>query len=91
MKSPFVMQTMCDVINKPIKVCNTDQACALGAAMFAATAAGVYTKVEDAIANMNSGFSKEYKPNPTNVEAYAKLYREYVKLGEFTENELYNK
>ena len=91
LKSPFVMQTMCDVINKPIKVCNTDQACALGAAMFAATAAGVYAKVEDAIANMNSGFSKEYKPNPANVEAYAKLYREYVKLGEFTENELYNK
>ena len=90
LKSPFVMQTMCDVINKPIKVCNTDQACALGAAMFAATAAGVYTKVEDAIANMNSGFSKEYKPNPDNVKAYAELYNKYQELGKFTETALFN-
>lgn len=90
LKSPFVMQTMCDVINKPIKVCNTDQACALGAAMFAATAAGVYTKVEDAIAAMNSGFSKEYRPNPDNVKAYEAIYNDYLKLGQFTEKELYN-
>lgn len=90
LKSPFVMQTMCDVINKPIKVCNTDQACALGAAMFAATAAGVYSKVEDAIAAMNSGFNKEYHPNPENVKAYAEIYDNYIKLGKFTEQELFN-
>ena len=89
LKSPFVMQTMCDVINKPIKVCNTDQACALGAAMFAATAAGIYKKVEDAIAAMNSGFSKEYRPNPENVKTYANLYKNYQKLGKFTEEQLY--
>lgn len=89
LKSPFVMQTMCDVINKPIKVCNTDQACALGAAMFAATAAGIYKKVEDAIAAMNSGFSKEYRPNPENVKIYANLYENYQKLGKFTEEQLY--
>lgn len=83
------MQTMCDVINKPIKVCKTDQACALGAAMFAATAAGVYGKVEDAIAAMNSGFSKTYVPNPENVKAYGEIYQSYVKLGKFTEEELY--
>lgn len=83
------MQTMCDVINKPIKVCNTDQACALGAAMFAATAAGVYNKVEDAIQNMNSGFSKEYIPQPENVKAYSELYKKYIKLGQFTEKELF--
>lgn len=75
LKSPFVMQTMCDVINKPIKVCNTDQACALGAAMFAATAAGIYKKVEDAIENMNSGFSKEYIPQLENVKAYEDIYK----------------
>lgn len=89
LKSPFVMQTMCDVINKPIKVCNTDQACALGAAMFAATAAGIYKKVEDAISAMNSGFSKEYRPNPENVKTYANLYKNYQKLGKFTEEQLY--
>ena len=85
LKSPFVMQTMSDVLNMPIKVCNTDQACALGAAMFAATAAGVYAKVEDAIAAMNSGFAKEYTPNAKNAAAYEKLYKRYLEIGAFTE------
>jgi L-ribulokinase len=89
LKSPFVMQTMCDVLNLPIKVCNTDQACALGAAMFAATAAGVYNKVEDAIAAMNSGFAKTYTPNAENSKKYAALYENYSKLGAFTEKELF--
>lgn len=87
LKSPFVMQTLSDVLNMPIKVCKTDQACALGAAMFAATAAGEYTKVEDASASMNSGFAKEYRPNKHNVKEYQKLYDKYVKLGKFTEAE----
>ena len=90
LKSPFVMQTMSDVLGMPIKVCNTDQACALGAAMFAATAAGVYSKVEDAIAAMNSGFAKEYQPDAGNHARYEALYGTYLKLGAFTENELYN-
>jgi L-ribulokinase len=89
LKSPFVMQTMSDVLNMPIKVCNTDQACALGAAMFAATAAGVYAKVEDAIAAMNSGFAKEYQPDVQRHSQYAALYETYLKLGDFTEKELY--
>lgn len=90
LKSPFVMQTLSDVLNMPIKVCNTDQACALGAAMFAATAAGVYNKVEDAIAAMNSGFAKEYTPNAENVKVYAEVYNNYIKVGQFTEKELFN-
>jgi L-ribulokinase len=90
LKSPFVMQTMSDVLNMPIKVCNTDQACALGAAMFAATAAGIYPKVEDAIAAMNSGFAKEYQPDEQRHLRYAALYDTYLKLGAFAEKELYN-
>lgn len=39
---------------------------------------------------MNSGFSKEYTPQPENVKAYAEIYKEYVKLGTFTEQELFN-
>lgn len=88
LKSPFVMQTMSDVLGMPIKVCNTDQACALGAAMFAATAAGVYSKVEDAIQAMNSGFAKEYQPDAARHEAYQSLYEKYVRLGKFTEQEM---
>ncbi len=90
LKSPFVMQTMSDVLNMPIKVCKTDQACALGAAMFAATAAGVYSKVEDAQKAMNSGFANEYQPNAENAKAYQEIYEKYQKIGQFTEKELFN-
>ena len=89
LKSPFVMQTLSDVLGMPVKVCNTDQACALGAAMFAATAAGVYTKIEDAIAAMNSGFAKEYFPDAARTAAYQKIYDQYLTVGKFTEEKLF--
>lgn len=87
-KSPFVMQTLADVLNMPIKVARTEQTCAFGAAMFAAVVAGVYTKVEDAQKAMGKGFEKEYQPNPVNVKVYADIYQKYSKLGRFTETEL---
>lgn len=83
LKSPFVMQILSDVLNMPIKVCATDQACALGTAMFAATAAGVYENVEGAIAAMNSGFACEYVPRPEVAAAYRLRYEEYLQLGAF--------
>ena len=89
LKSPFVMQTMCDVLGKPIKVCKTMQACALGAAMVAATAAGVYEKVEDASLAMSSGFSKEYVPDPARTKVYSEIYKKYLALGSFAEEALY--
>ncbi len=89
LKSPFVMQTLSDVLNMPIKVCRTDQACALGAAMFAATAAGVFSKIEDAQKAMGSGFASEYQPNAENAAAYNEIYEKYIKLGQFTEKELF--
>ena len=74
------MQVMSDVIGRPIKVCKSDQVCALGAAMFAATAAGRYRKVEDAIDAMNSGFSKEYIPDENKARVYHSRYYRYLSL-----------
>ena len=85
LKSPFVMQTLSDVLNMPIKVCKTDQACALGAAMFAATAAGIYQKVEDAQQAMGSGFANEYTPDSEKAKLYREIYNKYLTLGTFTE------
>ena len=48
-KSPFIMQMMADVMAMPIRIHKSEQTCALGAAMFAATVAGIYNKVEDAM------------------------------------------
>jgi L-ribulokinase len=84
-KSEFVMQTVADVLNMPIKVAKSEQTCALGAAMAAATAGGVYFSIEDAQKNMGSGFEKEYLPNKNNATVYQKMYKKYHKLGTFVE------
>ena len=88
LKSPFVMQTLADVLGMPIKVARAEQACALGAAMFAAVAAGVYTNIEDAQSALGKGFSMEYKPDTAKYDTYMKMYNKYIRLGNFTEYEL---
>ncbi|MCI0515900.1 ribulokinase [candidate division KSB1 bacterium] len=86
-KSPFVMQVTADVLNMPIKVAASEQACALGSAMAAATVAGLYPTVEAAQKVMGSGFEKIYKPNAANAAKYQKIYQKYTKLAEFIEKE----
>jgi len=80
-KSPFVMQTLADVMNMPIQVVASEQTCALGAAMYAAVVAGVYPSIKEAQSAMGQGFEKTYMPVPENVEKYQKLYAEYQILG----------
>lgn len=86
-KSPFVMQVMADVLNMPIKVAKSEQTPALGAAMLAATAAGVYKTVEDAKKAMGAGFDAEYQPIPENVKQYQTLYEKYTAFGHFIESQ----
>lgn len=86
-KSPFVMQTMADIMNMPIKIAATDQTCAFGAAMFAAVVAGLYPTVQDAQKAMGKGFEKEYQPIPENAKKYDELYKKYVALGQFVESQ----
>ena len=84
-KSPFIMQMMADVMDMPIRIHRSEQTCALGAAMFAATAAGIYNKVEEAMVAMGQGFDATYYPDATKVEVYKKRFDKYKKLGEFIE------
>jgi L-ribulokinase len=86
-KSPFVMQVVADVLNMPIKVARSEQACALGSAMAAAVAAGVYANTFEAQKKMGSGIETEYHPIPENVEKYKVLYEKYKKFGKFIEFE----
>ena len=85
-KSPYIMQMMADVIGMPIRIHKSEQTCALGAAMFAATVAGVYEQVEDAMEAMGQGFEAEYLPNISNHTIYQKRYIKYIKLAEIIEN-----
>jgi len=82
-KSPFVMQTVADVMEVPIRVARAEQACALGSAMAAATAAGRYGRLEEAQAAMGNGFEGEYRPDPERAATYRRLYERYTALGRF--------
>ncbi|QCR23579.1 ribulokinase [Pontibacter sp. SGAir0037] len=87
-KSPFIMQMMSDVINMPLRIHKSDQTCAIGAAMFAATAAGIYAKVEDAMDAMGQGFDAEYSPDPERAALYEKRFRKYEALGDLIEAQI---
>ncbi len=87
-KSPYIMQMMADIMNMSIRIHSSEQTCAAGAAMFAATAAGLYNKVEDAMVAMGQGFDAEYHPNNANVGLYTKRYEQYRALGSYMEQQI---
>jgi L-ribulokinase len=87
-KSPFIMQMMADVINMPIRIHKSDQSCALGAAMFAATAAGIHPSVENAMQEMGQGFDTIYHPDAKRTALYKKRYQQYIATGKFIEQQM---
>ena len=90
LKSPLVMQTLADVLGMPIKVAKSEQACAFGAAMFAAVVAGEHPDIYAAQKAMGQGFASVYTPNMDNHRVYMSAYEKYQKLGKFTETELFS-
>ncbi|WP_437840346.1 ribulokinase [Sorangium sp. So ce1153] len=87
-KSPFAMQVLADVLDMNVEVRAGEQPVALGAAMFAATAAGLHATVEGAQRAMSPGTEAIYRPDAARVALYDALYRDYVALGSFVEREL---
>ncbi|WP_340103310.1 ribulokinase [Rhodohalobacter sp. 8-1] len=84
-KSPYVMQTLANVLDMPIKIVRSDETCAMGAAMFAATAAGLFPTVEKAMTSMGDGFEKTYHPDKQKTDIYKELYSRYQQFGEVIE------
>lgn len=76
-KSAFVMQTLANILNVPIKVATSEQACALGSAMFAAVVGGVHDHIGAAQHAMTSGYDLTYFPQEDKVAIYEKLYKRY--------------
>ncbi len=84
-KSPFVMQIMADVLNKPIRIANSKQPVAIGAAMFASVIAGLHKNIQAAQQAMAPGTSAEYKPDSERAALYYQMYKKYQQLGNFSE------
>lgn len=87
-KSPLIMQTLANVLNKPIKIAASDQAPALGAAIYAAVAAGIYTDVISASKALGSPFEAEYLPEPAQIKYYQAHMESYSQLADFIEHEV---
>jgi len=87
-KSPFIMQVTADVLDMPIKVAASEQACALGSAMAAAVAGGLYPDLPSAQKAMGSGFETIYRPDPENARKYRMHYERYKNICHFIETEL---
>lgn len=83
-KNALAMQIYADVLKRPLAVVGTDQGSALGAAIFAAVAAGKesggYDTVREASAAMKQKPSRVYMPRSGNSVIYDKLYADYLML-----------
>lgn len=90
-KSGYIMQLMADVTGRELKVNAAEQTCALGAAMFAAVAAGIYPTTDAAMKAMGQGFDRVYQPDSTKASYYQKRYQAYQRLGYFTEEEVHER
>ena len=75
-KSPFVMQFCADALNMPVSIVNSEQTCALGAAMFGAVASKVHPDICTAQRAMESGCGKVYMPQ-RNCDGRYELYRRF--------------
>lgn len=84
-KSGYIMQTLANVLNRPIIVAESDYAPALGAAIYAAVAAGGFPNVQEASKVLGSKIEAEYLPDPDQVAALQPLMAAYNDLSQFIE------
>lgn len=86
-KNKMLMQIYSDVTNMRINISASPQTPALGAAMFAAVAAGKekggYDDIFEAAKKMAKLKDEHYEPIKENAEIYKKLYAEYKKLHDY--------
>ncbi len=82
-KSPLMMQIYADITGRPMKISRSEQTPALGAAIFAAVAAGPaaggYASAAEAQKTM-VGIGHEYRPVAEHHRVYRRLYALYRQL-----------
>jgi L-ribulokinase len=82
-KNQLLVQIYADATGKPMKLAGSDQAPALGSAMHAAVAAGVYDDIEAAADKMGKIRDNVVEPIPENKAVYDRLYAEYKTLYDY--------
>lgn len=82
-KSDYIMQMMADVLQKQVAVLDADQTCALGSAINASVACGIYQDVEAASVNMAAKRIRTFVPDKE--KNYKQHYEEYLRLAKLAD------
>src|SRR3954452_25029769 len=80
LKNPVLMQIYADVTRHPLHLAVSDQGPALGSAIHAAVAAGIYDDIHAAAEAMGRVRRDAYVPDPARADAYDALYALYKRL-----------
>jgi FGGY-family pentulose kinase len=78
-KSPLWLKIHADVLKRPVHLTRETESCALGSAMAAALAAGIFPDF-DAAARAMVAVERVVEPDPKNFDAYDDLCARYVAL-----------
>lgn len=80
-KSKFIMQTLANTLDMPVKVAESEQTPALGAAIYASIASGIYNSFDEASETLGSPYHEIYYPEPAQVEIMQDLMKKYTAFG----------
>jgi L-ribulokinase len=79
-RNPVIMQIYADVTRMPLHLIGSEQGPALGSAIHAAVAAGLYPDIRAAAAAMGTVRRDAVVPDEARADAYDSLYEHYVRL-----------
>ena len=79
-RNRLLMQIYAGVLGRPVEVAGSEQAPALGSAMFGAVAGGAHESIREASQGMAPPIAETYLPDPASRPAYDALFAEYVRL-----------
>jgi L-ribulokinase len=86
-KNRLLMSLTADITDREVDVAASNQAPAVGAAMYGAVAAGAarggYDTIDAAVAAMARPHVRTYVPDPANVAVYARLHDDYRLLHDY--------
>lgn len=79
-KNPMLVQIYADILNREIRIAESEQACAHGAAILGAAAALKNSDALQIIKQTERQGGRAYTPQKANAEIYSELYCEYKRL-----------
>lgn len=83
LKNEHFMQLLADITRRTVSISEAEQTGALGSAIFASVAAGVYDDVYEAAEKMSQVKEKAYVPNEESSAKYDELFAIYKQLHDY--------